>query len=432
MKRTIIFIVVFLLLAGLVGGFAYFQFVMKPQMIEQAISSQPQPTTSVSVVAAESDSWRPGIPAIGTLEAVQGIELATEVAGLVDSIEFDSGQSVSQGDLLLELDTDVEQAQLKAAEAQLKQSQSDLGRQRELVERGNTPRSTFDAAVAQRDSNAAEVERIRALLAQKVVLAPFSGRLGIRQVDLGQFVSAGETLVTLQQLDPIYVDFPVPEQQLSRLQMGQTVEARIDAFPDQSFTGKLSSIDARVNQETRNILVRATLPNPERRLLPGMFASVTVLEDESRQVVTVPRTAISYSLYGDSLYVVKGSGPGGQQGSGGQASGGQASGGQASGGQASGGQASGGQASGGQASGSQGSDASGSGSGGEAKAGDVVELERRFIRVGDTRGDRVSVVEGVKPGELVVTAGQNKLSPGQKVKISDKPALTEPADRPKL
>ena len=212
--------------------------------------------------------------------------------------------------------------------------------------------------------------------------------------------------------------------------MGQTVEVSIDAFPDSSFTGKLSSIDARVNQETRNILVRATLPNPERRLLPGMFASVTVLEDESRDVVTVPRTAVSYSLYGDSLYVVKGSGP---------AADGSASGDAGSGGSGSGASGSGASGSGASGSGTSGSSASGSGASGggdpkagDPKAGDVVELERRFVRVGETRGGSVSVVEGVKPGELVVTAGQNKLSPGQKVKISDKPALTEPAERPKL
>ncbi|MEX2628443.1 MAG: efflux RND transporter periplasmic adaptor subunit [Tistlia sp.] len=379
MRRALIFILVFLALAALVGGFAYFQFVMKPQMIQQAMQGQSAPPTEVPVEAAQSESWRPGLPAIGTFEAIQGIRLAPETAGLVDAIEFDSGREVEEGDLLLELDTNVERAQLKAAEAQLTQSQADLGRQQELVQRGNTPRSSFDAAVAQRDSNAAEVERIRALIAQKVILAPFPGRLGIRQVDVGQFVSAGDTLVTLQQLDPIYVDFPIPEQSIEQVAIGLEVQIAVDAFPETEFAGKVAFIDARVDQETRNLLVRAQVANPDKRLLPGMFANVNVLQASSEEVVTVPRTAISYSLYGDSLYVVT------------QPEGGE-----------------------------------------PAGPGSVVDIERRFVKTGATRGERVAVTEGIKSGEQVLTGGQNKVYPGQKVKISDKPALQAPDQTPKL
>lgn len=380
MKRAAILIVVVAVLAALVGGFAYFQFVMKPQMIQQAMQGQEAPPTAVSVEAAAGDSWRPGLPAIGTFEAIQGIQLAPETSGIVEAIEFESGEDVQQGDLLLELDIRVEQAQLKAAEAQLKQSEADLRRQQELVQRGNTPRSSFDAAVAERDSNAAEVERIRALIGQKVILAPFPGRLGIRQADIGQFVSAGDTLVTLQQLDPLYLDFPVPEQSIDQLAVGQEVEVRVDAFPQRTFTGKVAFIDARVDQETRNLLVRAQVDNPDNRLLPGMFANVNVLRDQAVTVVTVPRTAISYSLYGDSIYVVKEPESGADQ----------------------------------------------------AGPGSVVEVERRFVRVGDTREGRAAIVEGLQPGERVVTAGQNKLYPGQKVKISDKPALQAPDQPPRL
>jgi RND family efflux transporter MFP subunit len=365
MRRAAILIVVVAVLAALVGGFAYFQFVMKPQMIQQAMQGQEAPPTAVSVEAATSDSWRPGLPAIGTFEAIQGIQLAPETSGIVEAIE---------------LDTRVEQAQLKAAEAQLKQSEADLRRQQELVQRGNTPRSSFDAAVAERDSNAAEVERIRALIGQKVILAPFPGRLGIRQADIGQFVSAGDTLVTLQQLDPLYLDFPVPEQSIEQLGIGQDVEVRVDAFPQRTFTGRVAFIDARVDQETRNLLVRAQVDNPDSRLLPGMFANVNVLRDQAEAVVTVPRTAISYSLYGDSIYVVK----------------------------------------------------EPEGGAGQAGPGSVVEVERRFVRVGDTREGRVAVAEGLKAGERVVIAGQNKLYPGQKVKISDKPALQAPDQPPRL
>lgn len=379
MKRAIIFVVVLIALAALVGGFAYFQFVMKPQMIQQAVQGQQAPPTTVSVEAAKMESWRPGLPAIGTFEAVQGIELASEVSGIVDSIHFESGQNVEQGVLLVELDTATEQAELKAAEAQLKKSEADLTRQRELLQRGNTPRSSYDAAVAERDSNAAEVERIRALISQKVVLAPFAGRLGIRRVDLGQFISAGDALVSLQQLDPIYIDFPMPEQNIRKLSIGQEIEVRVDAFQQETFTGKVTSIDARVDQETRNILVRGQVPNPDNRLLPGMFANVKVLEDEAREVVTVPRTAVSYSLYGDSVYVVK-EPEGGEQ----------------------------------------------------AQPDALVELERRFVTVGETRDGRLSLAEGVEAGERVVTAGQNKLYPGQKVKLSDQPALQAREQLPRL
>ncbi|SME89738.1 membrane fusion protein, multidrug efflux system [Tistlia consotensis] len=380
MRRVIIFVVVFVLLAALVGGFAYFQFVMKPKMIQQIISSQQPPATAIAVEVAKTESWRPSLPAIGTFEAIQGIDLSTEVSGIVKAIHFDSGQEVKQGALLVELDTSTEQAELKSAEAQLKKSQADLKRQSELVQRGNTSRTNYDAAVADRDSNAAEVERIRAVIDQKVVLAPFTGRLGIRKVDIGQFISAGDALVTLQQLDPIYVDFPMPEQDIARLAIGQDVEVKVDAFSDKSFSGKVASIDARVNQETRNILIRGQVPNPDRRLLPGMFANVNVLEDKARDVVTVPRTAITYSLYGDSVFVVK----------------------------------------------------EPEGGAGKAGPGSVVELERRSVTVGAVRGDRIVVTEGVKAGERVVTGGQNKLYPGQKVKISDKPALEAPAQTPRL
>lgn len=377
MKKPILLAVVFILLAGVIGGFAYFEYVMKPEIIKKAISGQTQPPASVIAEPATKQSWRRTTPAIGTLQAVQGIDVAPEAAGVVQSIGFESGQEIEKGALLIELDDGTEQASLKSAQAQLRNSQVSLTRQRELLDRGNTSRSNFDSAVANRDSDAAEVERIRALIAEKKVLAPFSGRLGIRQVDLGQFVSAGTVLVSLQQLDPIYVDFPIPEQQLEQITVGDEVEVTVDAFSGETFSGKVTTLDAKVDQSTRNITVRGQVSNPDRKLLPGMFANVKVRAPQATDVVTVPRTAVTYSLFGDTVLVAKPD------------------------------------------------DAS--------KTGDdaTYTLEQRRVTLGEQRGDQIVVRDGVKAGERVVSAGQNKLFNGQKAVLSKTPPLKAPTDRPK-
>ena len=237
MKRTIIFSFVLLLLAGLVGGFAYFQFVMKPAVIKSAMAKSVAPPVTISSTVAKGEQWVPKIAAIGTFAAVQGIDVAPQVGGLVRAIHFDSGQQVEAGQLLVELDDFVEQADLKSNIAQLKKSELDLQRQRELLSRGNTPQSNYDSALASRDTAAAAVERTKAQIAQKAIKAPFRGRLGIRKASLGQYVSPGTALVTLQRLDPIFVDFPVPEQHLDVLRAGQTVEVSVDAFPGETFKG---------------------------------------------------------------------------------------------------------------------------------------------------------------------------------------------------
>lgn len=376
MKRTIVFTVVFLLLAGLVGGFAYFQFVMKPAMIKSAMANSVAPPVTVSAEVVKTEMWVPKIPAIGTFTAIQGIDVAPQVAGLVRAIHFDSGQQVEAGALLVELDDFVEQADLKSDVALLKKSELNLQRQRELLARGNTPQSNYDSALAERDTTAAALEGTKAKIAQKAIKAPFRGRLGIRKVNLGQYVSAGTALVTLQRLDPIYVDFPVPEQNLDALKDGQTVEVAVDAFPSEVFKGTVRSIDAKVSQETRNVLVRAEVPNPDRRLVPGMFANVNVLAGAPQEVFTLPRTAVVYSLYGDSVYAVK------------------------------------------------------KAEGASDKTGGLT-AERRFVRVGEARGDRVSITEGVKPGDEVVATGQVKLQPNARISVDNSSPLQAPAVRPK-
>src|SRR5271166_4266450 len=304
-RRPVIFLVALVLLVALTGGLAYFQFVIKPVMVKGFISAAfaPKPT-AVAAEAVKAEKWPPELTAIGTLRAYQGILIAPQAAGVVTAKHFESGDDVQVGALLINIDDSVEQADLANGLAQLKNAEETLARQKTLVVQGNTPQSTVDTAIATRDSAAATVERTRAVIAQKAIKAPFAGRLGLRNVDLGQYVAVGTSLVTLQQLDPIYADFPVPEEALNSLAAGQAVKMTVDAIPGRNFEGKIEAIDARVSAESRNVTARAAFANPDRKLLPGMFANLTVTTGEPAAVLTLPRTAIVYSLYGDNVFVV--------------------------------------------------------------------------------------------------------------------------------
>lgn len=380
MKRSLILVAVAVLLVVLISAFGYFQFVVKPEMIKGFIAAAGQPPVTVSTEIAKRERWLPKLPAIGTFRAVQGVDVASEVGGIVREINFDSGELVTAGTVLVQLDDSVEQADLKSGQALLKKAQLELDRQGELLSRKNTSQTAYDSALAARDTAAATVDRVRAVIAQKSIRAAFDGRLGIRQVDLGQYVSPGTAMVTLQQLTPIYADFPMPEQQISRLRVGTAVEVAVDAEPGTVFEGAIESIDAKVDQATRNVLVRARLENRDGHLLPGMFAEVEVVAGAAEDVVTLPRTAVSYSLYGDSVYVVtEAPAADGEKGAG---------------------------------------------------AGKRLVVDRRFVRVGETRGDRVSILEGVTAGEQVVTAGQLKLRPKAHVRVDNSQPLTPPAKRP--
>jgi len=220
MKRTIVFIAVLTFLVTLGGGLGYFQFVLKPNMIKQFILKAPPPPATVAVTTAASETWANRLPAIGTFRAFQEINIAPQIGGVIVAVRVESGQDVAKGDLLFEIDNSVEQADLKNNLAVLKNAELALERQRRLIQRGNTAEAKVDSAEAERDSAAAAVERIRAIITQKMLTAPFSGRLGIRKLDLGQYVSPGTSLITLQQLDPIFVDFPIPEKSLDLLKPG--------------------------------------------------------------------------------------------------------------------------------------------------------------------------------------------------------------------
>jgi membrane fusion protein, multidrug efflux system len=383
-RRAIVFTLVLVMLVGVSGGLYYFQFIIKPQMVKGFISAAMAPKpTAVTAEPALEETWTPRLAAIGTLRAYQGIDVAPQIAGVVKAIHFKSGEDVVTGARLVDIDDSVDDADLKNGLAQLRNADVSLDRQQQLMVSGNTAKAQFDAAQATRDSAAAAVERTKAIIAQKTIVAPFPGRLGISKTDVGQYVAVGFSLVTLQQLDPIYVDFSTPEQSLRTLAVGQEAQLTVDALPGRTFVGKVSAIDARVNQDSRNILVRAVFDNPDRKLLPGMFAEVDVESGTPKEVLTLPRTAIVYSLYGDNVFVVKPAPP--KEGE---------------------------------------AQAAGAGK-------DNLIVERRFVRVGAAHNERVAIDEGLKAGELVVTTGQIKLQPNFPVTIDAAGALPARPDLPK-
>jgi membrane fusion protein, multidrug efflux system len=380
------FIITAVVIAALLGGLGYFQFVFKPQMIKSFLSQMTPPAATVTAEAARTDKWIERLSSIGTMIASQGVEVTSQVAGIVTEVLIESGAEVEQDTKLVQLDTSVEVADLASATATEREAAVAYERQADLLQKRVTSEANLDTARAKRETAQAAVKRIQAVIAQKRIVSPFAGRLGIRKVEKGQYVSAGMSLVSLQALNPIRVDFPMPEQQIGKLRVGQPIELTVDAFPNQVFGGEIQSLDARVAQDTRTLLVRGLLPNPERKLLPGMFANVTVLVGDAADVVTVPRTAVTYSLYGDSVYVVKPAPakPG---------------------------------------------NAAAPAAGPPPEPGLVVE--RRYVRTGQVREDRVAITFGLAKGEEVVTTGQLKLNPGASIRIDNTQPLNRPEQRPK-
>ncbi|MFO1190252.1 MAG: efflux RND transporter periplasmic adaptor subunit [Alphaproteobacteria bacterium] len=358
------------------GGLAVFQLVVKPAMIKKFVGGAAAPVMTVSAIPAAMARWEAEIGAIGTLRAVNGVAIAPQVAGRITALMFESGEDVRADAVLAQLDDAVEQAQLRETLAMLRLADVELARGQELFRRGNFPKASLDRAEAERSQILAQTERIRAQIDQKKIRAPFAGRLGIRRVDLGQYLPAGAEMVTLQSVDPIYVDFSLPEQELPRLAVDQALSVTVDGFPGQRFAGRLTSIDSRVNQDTRNVLVRGTLANSGRQLVPGMFADLRVSLGTGADLIVVPQTAITFSLYGESVYVAT------REDS-------------------------------------------------NAAAEPIYRVDRRFVRSGERRAADIAVVEGLKPGELIVTAGQVKLQNGSRIRIDPKNSLIPPAERPR-
>ena len=375
------FIITGAVAAVFLGGLIWFNYDFKPNLIKGIMAAQVRPAATVTSEPARTEKWIEQLTSIGTLISSHGVDVASQVAGIVTEMHAESGSEVERGALLVQLDIAVEAADLASAKAVLAEAEMAFQRQSDLIAKRVTSEASLDTARAKRDTAQAAVNKIEAVIAQKTIKAPVSGRLGIRKVERGQYVSSGMTLVTVQALDPIRVDFPMPEQAIGKLRVGQQIEIGVDAFPGEVFKGRIKSLDARVAQDTRTLLVRGSLPNAKRKLLPGMFANVVVLVGEPRDIVTVPRTAVTYSLYGDSLYVVK---------------------------------------------------AADAKTEGAAPAGEPkLTADRRFIKTGQARDDRVAVISGIAAGEEVVTTGQLKLNPGAAIRIDNAQPLARPEERPK-
>ena len=374
-----------IVVASLLGALSTWQFSVKPMLVKSFLSQMVPPPAVVTAEAAKSERWVEQLTSIGTLIASQGVDITSQVPGVVTEILVESSMDVELGSKLVELDTAVELADLASAKATHEEAEVAHARQVDLMQKKVTSEANLDTARAKRDTAAASVKRIEAVIAQKAIVAPFSGRVGIRKVEKGQYVAPGTVLFSLQALDPIRVDFPMPEQTIGKLRVGQTIQLTVDAYPGQVFQGEIRFLDARVAQETRTLLVRGLLPNQERKLLPGMFANVTVLAGEPKDVVTVPRTAVTFSLYGDSVYVAKPA----------PAKDGEAQ---------------------------------------AAAAGNAAVpliADRRFVKTGEMREDRVAIASGVAAGEEVVTTGQLKLNPGASIHIDNSQPLVRSEPRPK-
>ena len=394
------FLIAAIIVGLFLGGVGYFNLVFKPKMIADFMSKMVPPPATVTAEIAKSEDWIDRLRAIGTLVAIQGVDVAPQLGGMVTDYYFDSGKDVEKGEKLVKLDTTVEEADLADNKATLNQANLDYERQVKLVKTGAVSQAVLDQTIAKRDSAAAAVQHVEAIIAQKTIVAPFAGRLGLRHVERGQYVSAGQALVWLQALDPIWVDFPVAEATVSKFQIGSTIELAADAYPGQLFNGEVEAFDAKLSQDARMLMVRAKVPNPDRKLLPGMFANVAVLAGRAKDFVTVPRTAVTYGLYGDSVWVVKEGAPEPAAPPTPTA---------ASEPVAS----------------AVAADAAPTGS---VPAEPKLTVERRFVRVGPTEGDRVAILEGVKAGEQVVTSGQLKLQPGATIKFDISGARKRPAE----
>ncbi|QXH52499.1 efflux RND transporter periplasmic adaptor subunit [Pseudomonas fakonensis] len=369
-RRMLIMLAIVLLIVLILGGIKGFSIYQQVQMF-----SKPKPPVSVAAAEAQLRQWQERLPAVGSLKAFQGVELSLEVAGTVKSLHFESGQQVKAGQLLLQLDNDQETALLGTAQADLGLAKVDFGRGSQLVGDSAISRGEYDRLTSQYRRNQAVVEQLKASLAKKSISAPFSGTIGIRQVDVGAYLASGTVIATLQDLSSLYVDFNVPEQALPHLSLGQQVLVQVAAYPGQTFPASLSAINPKVEESTRNLLVRATLANPDGKLLPGMFASLQLLLPDPHPQVVVPENAITYTLYGNSVYVI---GP--KKGKDGQPE-------------------------------------------NTAEGQPQLAVEQRTVQTGERRDGWVVVSKGLQAGDQVVTAGQLKLSPGASVRISDDAAL---------
>jgi membrane fusion protein, multidrug efflux system len=349
--------------SAIIAGLGYFKLKQVQAAVKAGMSFQPPPE-AITTTVARQETWPSTLGVVGTMTAVHGVTVAADLPGTVDQIKFDSGKWVQAGEVLVELDTRQERAQLAAMEAQRELTKINYSRMQQLVNEGVISRMDYDKAMADQkaaDANAAEV---RATIARKTIRAPFSGVLGIRQVNLGQYLAAGTPIVPLQSLNPIYVNFSVPQQEAGSVQVGRNVKLTSDALGGREFAGKVTAIDSIIDQNTRNVQVQATLSNPQGKLRPGMFVQVELGLGAKQTVIPLPASAISYAPFGDSVFVV----------------------------------------------------ADLKSPKGESYRG----VRQQFVKVEGARGDLVGVVAGLNPGDEVVTSGAFKLRNGAAVLVNNK------------
>ena len=370
LKRMIIMLAVSSVVFGGVFGFVQF----KNKMIKDYFANMPKPVITVTAQPAASEQWQNAVPAVGTLQAVNGVDISSSVSGLVKEIAFQSGQSVKKGQLLLRLDTDVEQTDLRSAQADADLARISANRQRVLVRTDAVSQAAVDKAEAELKVKEARVAGIRATIEKKAVFAPFDGVLGVRKVDLGQYVQPGQTIVNLQDLSVMLADFTVSQKDLAAMQVGAALVMTTDAWPGRVFEGTVAAVEPKVDEKTGMVMAQGRFPNADGSLRPGMFARIEVLRSALANVITVPVSAVSYNLHGDSVFVVK-------------------------------------------------------------DGADGKEAVRTFVQLGDRRDGKVAVLSGLAAGDMVVTSGQVKLDTGSLVDIrADDPLKTSAdhtADSPK-
>ncbi len=350
------------ILFGLVFGWKAFNAIM----MKRYLSSLQQPAVTVSTMKVSSLSWQPKLKAVGSLRAQTGVNVTTELAGMIQVIHFTPGAEVKKGDVLVQLNAGTELGQLHALQAQVELAKITYARDKAQYNVHAVSKQTVDSDEWNLKNLIAQVEQQAATVEKKTIRAPFSGYLGINNINPGQYLNVGDTITTLQSLDPIYADFYLPQQALAKLKLGQTVSVVTDTFPEQTFKGKVTTIQPAVDTATRNVQVEATLPNPELKLKPGMFVQVEVDADKPQNYLTVPQSAISFNSYGDVAYIVKDSGKKDNKGQ------------------------------------------------------PILIVSEVFVTVGDSRGDQVAILKGLNAGDIIVTSGQLKLKNGSTVIINNK------------
>jgi len=336
------------------------------------MSRMAMPPVTVSTTVATTETWAPVITAVGTLRASQGVDITAREAGMITELRFESGAQVAAGDVLARQYVEDERARLAALEADVRLAELNLSRSQDLLDKSLNSQFEYDTRKTDRDRAVAQARNIRLTIEKKTIRAPFAGRIGIRQVDLGEYVRPGDPIVRLEALDKILIDFPVPQQQVSLVRVGQPLVIRVDAYPDKAFSGKVTAISPQVRAQTRDVLLEGVVDNEAEALLPGMFAEIAVHLPVREEVLTLPQSAITYSPYGDSVFVVRET----------------------------------------------------------VGENDETELtvDNVFIQTGETRGDQVAIVSGIVPGDRIVTAGQIKLRNGTRVVIDNSvPVSNRPA-----